>query len=323
MNERNERIDGENGIILTSLRKLLPYFDDATLTDIFVNVDGEVSVKRFGKPIEDENLVLSRNERRTILIQIAKYNDITLNYNEYPVLESTIPFYEARITGVFPPWTKDIEMTIRMPPRKVFTLEEYLDEGKMSQDYYKRICEAILTRQNICVGGGTNSGKTTFLNAMIEKAREISPKDRFYIMQDTAELVCKSKRASFITVRRDQCLKALLLALRFSPSRILVGEIRDGQVMNTFLDLSNTGHPGAFMTVHSNTGESTILRIYQLLKQILPGELPPVSEMINLIVHLRQDVEHGVIVDEVFEPSQYDQEYFDSIASRKINSETP
>ena len=74
--------------------------------------------------------------------------------------------------------------------------------------------------------------------------------------------------------------------MRWSPKRIIFGEVRDGFVMAEILDAWNSGHPGGLTTIHADSAESALLRIRTLLKQRYIGELPDISKVVHLIVHM-------------------------------------
>ena len=116
--EQSIAIEREMNAILFSLAELKPFFENKNVTDIWVD-NGNVSIKEFGKSRHDADLTLTNQQCKNILVQIAKHMDIDINYDNYPVLEGTIPHYDARITGVLNPWTKAPFITIRKRPQIV------------------------------------------------------------------------------------------------------------------------------------------------------------------------------------------------------------
>ena len=242
MNENNERLKREKEAILFSLQELRTFFENDNLTDIWID-NGIVSVKEFGQPRHDTGLILSNQQCKNILVQIAKHMDISIDYLKYPVLEGTIPYYDARITGVMK-WTKSPFITIRKRPVKIMSIDDYVNAGQCSKEKAEKIKHYIKFRKNILISGGTGSGKTTFTNAVLLQMAEYSPNDSFYIVEDNAELQCKAKYAEMLTIETDDAMRAVKLALRCSPDRIIFGEIRDGKVLWALLDAWNTGHPG-------------------------------------------------------------------------------
>lgn len=243
LNKAEEEADKRQmELILLSLAEIKPYFLDDNVTDIWID-NGVVSIKMFGKPREDTPVRISAQKSKNILVQIANYMNLTINYLEYPVLEGTIPYYDARITGVMK-WTKNPFITIRKRPLKIFSIDDYVKNGQLTPERAERIKHAIKFKKNILISGGTGSGKTTFTNAVIAYMAECTPNDSFYIVEDNAELQCKAKYAEMLTIETEDAMRAVKLALRCSPDRIIFGEIRDGRVLWALLDAWNTGHPG-------------------------------------------------------------------------------
>jgi type IV secretion system protein VirB11 len=302
----NETKERELDNIRYNLRMLIPFLNDPTLTDIFCSTEGKVSVKRFGQVIRDTDVVLTMSERMQLLNQIAKYMEQNIDFDAYPVLEATIPVPEwknARITGIFPPWVPGPSFTIRKPPEEIYLLENYVQNGQLSEQHYEIIVDYIKSRKNIIIAGSTGSGKTTLSNALIQKKCEFFPDDRYFIVQDVSELQCNTRYAEMIIIRSDQAIRAVTLSLRYTPNCIIFGEVRKGSVMAELLDAWNTGHPGGLTTIHSNSSELTITRIKKLLLDHYPSEasLPDLHEYIDLIIYIRQDKKTGVLIDDVME----------------------
>jgi type IV secretion system protein VirB11 len=290
-------------LITNSFKPIAYLFDDPLLTDIFCSSKGAISTKAFGRAIQDEPIILSPEQRFAILNQIAQHMNMNINLMEYPVLEGTIPIpgWNSRITATYPPWVDNPSFAIRRPPQRIYTLEEYVQNNQLSPDKYGLITSYIKNKKNIIVSGSTGSGKTTFLNACIKKKSEYFPADRYYIIQDNNELQCEAKYIDLILIHREQAVRAVQLAMRYAPNSIIFGEVRDGIVMNELLDAWNTGHPGGLTSIHANSSSFTLIRIETLLRQKYAGELPDIREMIDLIIHLKQNSATGMKVTEVME----------------------
>ena len=289
-----------------NLRDLVPFLNEPSLTDIFCSADGKISVKRFGQPICDAEITFAMGGRMQLLNQIAKYMEQNIDFFKYPVLEATIPVPEwksARITGIFPPWVPGPSFTIRKPPEKIYTLEDYVVNGQLSGDNYRIMVDYIKEKKNIIIAGSTGSGKTTLSNALIQKKCEFFPNDRYFIVQDVCELQCNARYAEMIIIRSEQAISAVTLSLRYTPNCIIFGEVRKGSVMAELLDAWNTGHPGGLTTIHSNSAELTTVRIKKLLLDHYPGEssLPDLHEYIDLIIYIRQDKAAGVLISDIME----------------------
>jgi type IV secretion system protein VirB11 len=152
------------------------------------------------------------------------------------------------------------------------------------------LVRAVVGRQNILVGGGTFTGKTTFANALLRAIAEHTS-HRLYIVEDTPELQCEAPNVVAVLTERDkyEMRDAVVDALRARPDRIIVGEIRDGTALDV-LKGWNTGHPGGLATIHANSTAGMLQRFCQLIEErIYPAPRDFVAEAINVCVHLTLD----------------------------------
>lgn len=310
----------EQDAILFLLNKIKPVFEMPNVTDIWVD-DGVVSYKEFGKKRTETDIFLNEQECINIIKNIANHMDVTIDMNKYPVLEGTIPCWDARITGVRK-WVKYPYITIRKRPSKIYTLNDYIEKGQLSIEKANLIREYIANKKNILVSGGTGSGKSTFTTAILCEMAKYTPDDSFLILEDNPELQSTAKYAKFMLTGAEEAILSVKLALRLTPDRIIFGEIRDGKVLWALLDLWNTGHPGGVSTIHASSAEGTFLRMRTLLKQTF-GIEQPVTNLIDMIVHMSksQDESKGVEVDEVIITKDYTDEQIEAIAQMSIEAE--
>ena len=129
---------------------------------------------------------------------------------------------------------------------------------------------AVKARKNILVSGGTSTGKTTFLNALI---REIPAEERLILIEDTPELMVEHDNVVGLLAARSALGEAqvtandlLAASLRMRPDRIILGELR-GEEAFAFLRAINTGHPGSMTTVHADSAERAVEQIVLLALQ--------------------------------------------------------
>jgi type IV secretion system protein VirB11 len=288
---------------------LQKYLDDPAVTDIFTGGSGEIIVKKFaqGKIFTGEKV--SSSKIRGIILSAAALLDKQLDpVNGIPKLEAVIPPpYSARITGLLPPWVASPEITLRKPPKIIFPLEDYVEKKRLPQENYDLICQFIRERKNLLIGGGTGSGKSTFTNAVLKKMVEYTPHDRFYIVEDVPELQCEAQDKTMISVNPRHAAEAVRTALRWTPDRIIFGEVRYGEVANELLKAWNTGHTGNVTTVHADSCASMLARMEDLLREEIRGTIPRLSLTIHLCVHLTA-TKDGPVVDEVLPTSQMIQE---------------
>lgn len=309
----------EKALILQSLQDLRPFFETKEVTDIWVD-NGNVSIKEFGKQRHDTGVYISDQQCKNIIIQIAKYNGITIDRHNNPKLETTIPHYFARISALLEGWTKSPIIIIRKRPETIFSLDDYVANNSCSQQVAEKIKQYIKFKKNIIISGGTGTGKTTLANAILKQMAEYTPNDSFYIVEDTAELQCTAKYAEMICVPLELAQKAIDFSLRASPDRIIFGEVRTGGVLKALLDGWNTGHPGGFCTMHANSAAATILRMREKLFEDF-GRVGPFKHLVDLIIHLAK-VPGGIVIDELIETRNYTEEEFTDLAEKAQKQES-
>ncbi|HOF86328.1 MAG TPA: ATPase, T2SS/T4P/T4SS family [Treponemataceae bacterium] len=286
------------------LSELLPVFENKELTDIFIYGDGSVRAEHFLDGRVEFDITIEESTRYNIIHYLSAMSDSSIDTWANPTLEGILPDYNFRVTAVLPPWVRSPEITFRRPPVKIFTLEEYLAEKRITVDQYDQVVEAIERKDNILIGGGTGSGKTTFTNACIQKMSEFTPHDRFLIIEDTPELQCTARDLTQMYIRKDQAARAVQFALRWFPKRIIFGELRSGEVARELLECWNTGHPGNITTIHADSAQTMLTRFRGMLSEVITGTLPDVSDTIQLCVHLKRKEGFGPVVDEILRTRQ-------------------
>jgi type IV secretion system protein VirB11 len=141
------------------------------------------------------------------------------------------------------------------------------------------------------VVGGTGTGKTTLLNAIILVISEVSPEHRVVIIEDTVELQCSSKNVVQLRTSDTVTMQGLLrVTMRLRPDRILVGEVRGAEAL-ALLKAWNTGHPGGLATVHANDASAGLLRIKQLIEEGLQGgkaDPEVIAEAVGFVVVIKK-----------------------------------
>lgn len=297
--EKQERLWNN---FLDDVEQLLPLFDNQNYTDININQDGTVIADgKNGK--EYTGIHLSEEKVTAIIISAASLFNYTIDPDaEVPKVEGVLPVpYKLRFTGMLPPASSPPCIALRRPSNRIFSIEDYLKNNQMSQAQYDVICRTIKDRGNIIVSGSTGSGKTTFTNAVIKKMVEYTPDDRFYIVEDVQELVCTAKDKVMLLAPNPENAASRLVqeALRFTPDRIIFGELRYPQVTYDMLTSWNTGHFGNVTTVHANDCTSTLKRLGDMYNQAAKTncvlEWP---ELLSLIVHLKR-IGNMRVVDEI------------------------
>lgn len=297
------------------------------VTDIYVNRPGELWIETLGGRIERheraalDHLLLARLAR-----QVAALNHQGINA-EHPLLSASLPD-GSRIQIVAPPATRDhLALAIRKHVSSDLTLDDYVaadafrhvrtsTERSRPQERVKAILdqgdiagslrEAVRCRLNILVSGGTSSGKTTFLNALVG---EIPPHERLIFIEDTAEIRFRHDNAIGLIAPRGALGQAAITAndlvtasLRMRPDRIILGELRGAEAF-AFLRAINTGHPGSMTTIHADSVNGAL---EQLALLVLEGGstlrredvLAYIRTTIGVIVQLER-TGHGRMVSDI------------------------
>lgn len=128
------------------LKPLIPYLENKNVTDIFVLGSGAIKIAVFEKGVRYVEETLTTEQRLRIIYAIASILDKPINVTELPKLEGVIPKYNARFTAMLPPWVQQPEFTIRRPPEKIYSLENYVENGQMT------ILPRMETSQNLMIG---------------------------------------------------------------------------------------------------------------------------------------------------------------------------
>lgn len=287
------------------MKLIIPYIDNRDVTDIAIGHGGELIVEGIGMDKNYTGIFFDEATTTRIIYASAAVMGITIDQKN-PIVEGTIKLthYKIRFEGILPPRSAECPMIfIRRPSNKIFTLEDYVQQGRLSKDKYNLLMKHIEMRSNIVLGGATGSGKTTMLNAIIAKMAEFTPDDRFYIVEDAGEIQCTAKDTVPIWAEGEDTVKAVRIALRCHVNRIIFGELRYGSTTNELLKAWNTGHRGGITTVHSDSALLTIEKLRTYLREVILGELPDIAQSVQLIIHMIP-TKNGPVVNEIMETHQ-------------------
>ena len=274
------------------LAPLLPALARADVTDIFVNRPGEIWLETLSGTIERQDMPeLDETRLWQLARQIASLTHQGIA-RSHPLLAATLPD-GARVQVVAPPAARGgMAMAIRKHVVPEYSLADYLAGGAFAQTSYAQasslpplpgppdgqapaqiaryLADMVQARRNILISGGTSSGKTTFLNALL---REIPAQERLILIEDTAELAMPHANGVGLLAVKGELGEArvtaddlLQAALRMRPDRIILGELRGGEAYS-FLRAVNTGHPGSITTIHADSPEGAIEQLALIVLQ--------------------------------------------------------
>ncbi len=277
----------------SALGALAVFLADERVVEILLNADGVVWVDKIGEGLLRTTVRMAPLHAERMLRLVASEMRVELNAQRPSLSAKLPPPWSARLQGAIAPIVDAPVFALRKPARVVFSLEDYEQKGILSGAQRQALVRAVHARDNVLIGGGTGSGKTTFANALVKVIAEKTT-DRVHIIEDTPELQCEAPNKLQILVQpgvhswRD----AIMAAMRFRPDRILVGEVRDGSALE-LLKAWNTGHPGGIATIHANDTRAMLDRIGQLIEEVVyPAPRVLIAQTIQVCVHIQRDKTH-------------------------------
>jgi type IV secretion system protein VirB11 len=282
-------------------REILSALQDPETVEIMVNADGRIWQEKLGQKIQHiGNIQAAQVE--AVIKTVAGFHGKEVNrFN--PMIEGEFPLDNSRFAGQLPPIVSSPTFAIRKKAIKIFTLEQYAETGVLSLRHCDVIKEAVRKHRNILVIGGTGSGKTTLINAIINEMVLSDPDERIFILEDTGEIQCAAENfVQYHTTLDVDMTQLLKTTLRMRPDRILVGEVRGAEALD-LLDAWNTGHEGGAATLHANDALSGLTRLESLISRnpSAPKEIMPlIAEAVDMVVHITR-TSHGRRIQQIIE----------------------
>jgi pilus assembly protein CpaF len=268
------------------------FIADPTIEEIWINSPQRVFVARGGKS-ELTNLLLTTDEVRELVDRTLIWSGRRLDLS-HPFVDARLPD-GSRLHVVIPEITSQHwVVNIRKHLLRNLTVENLADRGSMSADIARALTNSVKAGLNILVSGGTQSGKTTLLNALVSatpiQERVITIEEVFELKPNLPDLVALQTRTENLQGEGAIPLRRLIKeALRMRPSRIVVGEVREAEALDLLIAL-NSGLPG-MGTLHANSSRDAITKLQTL--PLLAGEnishkfiAPTVAAALDLVVHL-------------------------------------
>jgi len=316
-----------NILLQNLLLPLNQYLTDPCISDISINQPGEVWIDDGTKIQCLLNSDLNFNRCLAITQQIATFSEQTIN-EQHPLLSAHLPNGE-RIQIILNPatlWIDDqnkVATTIALSIRKLQTthhkLETYVAQGgfslvgqsatnaqqhletikelKSKKKYMELLRYAILNKQTVLVSGATYSGKTSFLNMLVQ---EIPLRERIITIEDVPELQVPHPNRVRLFYSRGSQGRALIQAsdlvlatLRMRPDRIILGELRGDDAIH-WLTAANSGHPGTLATIHADEPMMALEKLILMVMASQPGLSREaiyryVTRIVKIIVQLKRN----------------------------------
>ena len=293
----NEKIDIAN-IVFARTRKelsiLQPIADNPDVTEIMVNGKDCIFIEKNGRLMITDVSFDSTEELEDVIRKIA--GKVHREINEHsPILDARL-MDGSRVNAVY----KNIAlggpaMTIRRFPKTAISMEDLIRYESLPKHAADFLIRLVRAGYNIFISGGTNSGKTTFLNAL---SNFIPEDERVVTIEDSAELQitgvqnivkleCREANAQGKgSINMKQLIKS---SLRMRPNRIIVGEVRGEEVLD-MIQAMNTGHSGSLSTGHGNSPQGMLYRLEAMFLQAADFPIEAIrrqiAEGIDIMVHL-------------------------------------
>lgn len=288
---------------------LQPLVDNPRITEIMINSHQDIFIEQDGEvkklPLQFE----SQSRLEDIIQSIVGTVNRVVNEST-PIVDARLKD-GSRVNIVLPPIAlKGPTMTIRKFPESPMTMHDLVERGALSEEAAELLRVLVKGKYNIFIGGGTGSGKTTFLNAL---SQYIPPDERVITIEDSAELkivtvpnlVSLETRNANTEGRGEIAMRDLIRSsLRMRPNRIVVGEVRGSEALD-MLQAMNTGHDGSLSTGHANSTQDMISRLETMV--LSSADLPisvvrqQISSAIDVFVHLSRLRDRSRRVTEISE----------------------
>ncbi|WP_128100779.1 CpaF family protein [Paenibacillus sp. DCT19] len=288
---------------------LQPLVDHPDITEIMINSHREIFVEQAGE-VSRITLEFESKERLEDIIQMIVSGVNRIVNESSPIVDARLKD-GSRVNIVLPPIAlKGPTMTIRKFPSEPLTMLNLIQKGALHEEAAELLQQLVRSKHNIFIGGGTGSGKTTFLNAL---SQFIPADERIITIEDSAELqivtvpnlVSMETRNANTEGKGEISIRDLIKSsLRMRPNRIVIGEVRGAEALD-MLQAMNTGHDGSLSTGHANNIRDMISRLETM---VLSGaDLPiavvrqQISSAIDIFVHLSRLRDRSRRVTEISE----------------------
>lgn len=267
--------------------------DDPDITEVMINGKDHIFVEERGLMHAWDYAFESEEQLEDMIQQVVSRVNRVVNVAS-PIADARLED-GSRVHVVLPPVSLDGPiMTIRKFPRTI-TMDMLVESGTISRDAAEFLGKMVRSGYNIFVSGGTNSGKTTFLNAL---SAFIPQDERVITIEDSAELQIQHVKNLVRLETRNANAQGegaigigdlIRASLRMNPDRIIVGEVRGKEALE-LLNSFNTGHDGGMSTGHGNSPRDMLARLETMV--LMGADLPlaairsQIASALEIMIHL-------------------------------------
>jgi pilus assembly protein CpaF len=280
---------------IAGLGPLQRYLDDPTVEEIWINEPGRVFLARNGRS-ELTNLILTGEQVAELVERMLRPTGRRIDLST-PFVDAMLPD-GSRLHVVIPAITRrHMAVNIRKFAVGLRSLDELVAVGTLPAHAARFLEASVAAGLNILVAGGTQTGKTTVLNALCAaipgRERVITVEEVFELSLRVPDVVAMQTRQPNLEGTGEIPLRRLVKeALRMRPSRLIVGEVRQEECLDLLIAL-NSGLPG-MCTLHANSAREALIKMCTL--PLLAGEnvsasfvVPTVASSVDIVVHLAMD----------------------------------
>ena len=261
------------------------HLDEPSIGEVMLKPDGRRWIDRLAGGMEDTGTRIGPTDAERIVRLVAHHVGVEVHSGS-PRVSAELPGSGERFEGLVPPVVAAPCFAIRRPAVAVFSLDDYVAAGIMTAAQAEFLCRAVAERQNILAAGGTSTGKTTLVNALLAEIAQTG--DRVVLIEDTRELQCAAPNLVALRTKDGAASLSDLVrsSLRLRPDRIPIGEVRGAEALD-LLKAWGTGHPGGVGTLHAGSAIGALRRLEQLIQEAVvtvPRAL--IAETIDVIAVL-------------------------------------
>jgi type IV secretion system protein TrbB len=286
LSRKSEAISRGARMLRTALGPAIAaWLEEPAVVEVMLNPDGRLWVDRLTEGLKDTGERLSAGDGERIVRLVAHHVGAEV-HPASPRVSAELPETGERFEGLLPPVVAAPAFAIRKPAIAVFTLDDYVAAKIITTNQAAILRSAVAQRRNILVAGGTSTGKTTLVNALLAEVAKTA--DRVVLIEDARELQCKAPNLVALRTKDGVISLSDLVrsSLRLRPDRIPIGEVRGAEALD-LLKAWGTGHPGGIGTIHAGSALGALRRLEQLIQEAVvtvPRAL--IAETINVIAVL-------------------------------------
>ena len=279
-----ESLERRQAMLRTALGPVISaWLDEPRVVDVLLNPDGSLWVERLGEPRLPTGERLSSADAERIIRLVADHVGVEAHARS-PIVSAELPETGERFEGLLPPVAAAPVFAIRRQAASELSLADYVKAQVLNEVEATYLEAAMSERRNVVIAGDAKTGKTTLARTLLCIAADLG--DRLILLEDRREILLPRGNVVPLLAKEGVASLSDLVrsALRLSPDRIPVGEVRGSEAID-LLDAWSTGHAGGVATIHAKSAVGALYRFEQLCLRTIanpPREL--IAETVDVIV---------------------------------------